>query len=357
MCPLRARELSSILMDMNKLRKFDTPHDLLARAYFGDRAVMRRFLEDFLPARLSAALDYDSLEDSKETFLTPGLKKSMGDLVFRCRSRNGDEGSIYVLFEHKSHPDHFCAVQVLRYMALIWEDALKAPGKKVLPFIIPIVFYHGKEHWNGKPLRQLFPEETPFAAYIPDFTLLLYDLSKVPEDTLKAGLTNNAMLLLLKALHDELPARKIAEAFQLLASAAGGRDVAETIRLFFTYLEQARPDITPDDIEQEMAALPQGDTTMQTFMERFSELAFERGMMVGEAKGWAEGEATATRRLIVTLLGHRFDVVPVALAARLKNITDMDALATLATAILKVESLEAFEALVDKALEGDNAKN
>lgn len=61
---------------------------------------MRRFLEGFLPARLSAVLDYDSLEDSKETFLTPGLKKSMGDLVFRCRTRDGDQGTIYVVFEH-----------------------------------------------------------------------------------------------------------------------------------------------------------------------------------------------------------------------------------------------------------------
>ena len=350
---------------MNKLRKFDTPHDLLARAYFGDRAVMRRFLEGFLPTELSAALDYDSLEDSKETFLTPGLKKSMGDLVFRCRSRDGDEGSIYILFEHKSHPDHFCAVQVLRYMALIWEDSLKTPGRKKLPFIIPIVFYHGKEKWTGKPLRQLFPQETPFAPYIPDFALLLYDLSKVPEETLQAGLTNNAMLLLLKALHDELPARKIAEAFQLLASAASGRDVAETIRLFFTYLEQARPDITPEDIEQEMAALPQGDMTMQTFTEYFTAKAFEQGMLAGkaegiaegEARGEAKGEATATRRLIVTLLGRRFDVPPVALAIRLKNIKDIDVLNALAATILQVESLEAFEALVDKALEGDNAKN
>ena len=354
---------------MNKLRKFDTPHDLLARAYFGDRAVMRRFLEGFLPTELSAALDYDSLEDSKETFLTPGLKKSMGDLVFRCRSRAGDEGSIYILFEHKSHPDHFCAVQVLRYMALIWEDSLKTPGRKKLPFIIPIVFYHGKEKWTGKPLRQLFPQETPFAPYIPDFALLLYDLSKVPEETLQAGLTNNAMLLLLKALHDELPARKIAEAFQLLASAASGRDVAETIRLFFTYLEQARPDITPEDIEQEMAALPQGDMTMQTFTEYFTAKAFEQGMLAGnaegkaegiaegEARGEAKGEATATRRLIVTLLGRRFDAPPVALAIRLKNIKDIDALNALAATILQVESLEAFEALVDKALEGSQANN
>lgn len=353
---------------MDKLRAFDTPHDLLARAYFGDRRVMRRFLEGFLPPHVSAALDYDSLQDSKETFLTPGLKKSMGDLVFRCRSRAGDEGTIYVLFEHKSHPEQYCAVQVLRYMALIWEDALKTPGKKRLPFILPLVFYHGKERWTGKPLGQLFPQDTPFAPYIPDFSLLLYDLSQVPEDTLKAGLTNNAMLLLLKALHDDLPARKLVEAFRLLASAAGGRDVAETIRLFFTYLEQARPDITPEDIAQEMAALPSGDTTMQTFMERFSEMAFERGMLVGKAEGRAEGEAegeargeargeiAATRRLIAMQVGRRFDVAPVSLTTRLKKLTDMEALTTLAGALLEVPSLEAFEALVDKALEGHGAQ-
>ncbi len=50
-------------------------------------------------------------------------------------------------------------------------------------------------------------------------------------------------------------------------------------------------------------------------------------------------------------------MAPVTLAARLKKITDIDALGMLAAAILKVESLEAFEALVDKALEGDIAKN
>lgn len=286
------------------------------------------------------------------------------------RRKHGSEGGAvhprtgFTLLPYKSHPEHFCAVQVLRYMALIWEDALKAPGKKKLPFIIPIVFYHGKERWTGKPLRQLFPEDTPFAPYIPDFALLLYDLSKVPEETLQAGLTDNAMLLLLKALHDALPARKLAQAFHLLASAASGRDVAETIRLFFTYLEQARPDITPEDIQQEMAALPQGDTTMQTFMERFSAMAFEQGMLVGEAKGKtkgkaegkAEGEVAATRRLIITLLSQRFDATPVRVAAKLKRITDRDTLDMLAASILKTESLEAFEALIE-ATSGEERKN
>lgn len=357
------------MYSMNEFASCGRPHDRLARNYFGNETAMRRFLEDFLPPEMSAALDYASLESRKESYISENLRESITDLVFECRLRNGDPGSVYLLFEAKHNPEHLCALQVLRYMLALWEEAVaKNSGLRKLPFVLPIVFYHGKRAWNGRQMRELFTEDTPFSTCIPDFSMRIFNLADVPEEDLKGDFVRNAMLLLLKAVNDALPARKIAEAFRLLESALDD-DIMRTLRLFINYLEQSRPDITPDALLKEMERLPQGETTMQTFMERFSELAYQRGMLIGETQGLAEGKAQglaagkaqglaegkaqgemkALRETLIDLLADRFGAPPVDLVEHLERMESSLALRSLIRAIPTTESLEVFQALLGNA--------
>lgn len=337
------------------------PHDRLFRSYYKYPAAAASLLRQALPPDIAAHIDYSTLRNEEDTFITPSLREYIADLVFSCRLTGGDRASIYVLVEHKSAPDTACAVQVLRYISLLWEDHLAKYGaREPLPIVVPVLFYHGKTGWNVKQLDQLFPSDAPLREFIPIFRMLVYSLKKAPEEQLLKQPADNAMLLLLKALTDTYMQRKLAQYLQVLLRKEFAEQSEEIIRQFLAYLEQVQPEITPDALVREMETLPEGEETMQTFMERLSELAYEKALIKGKAegiaegieKGIAEGEVKAARNMLRTLLNTRFEVVPMALSARLENIHDVAALNGLAAAVLKTDSLEAFEALVDKALNG-----
>jgi hypothetical protein len=52
------------------------------------------------------------------------------------------------LFEHKSFPYRFTALQLLKYMVGVWELHLKQFPGQILPTIIPLVIYHGIGPWR-----------------------------------------------------------------------------------------------------------------------------------------------------------------------------------------------------------------
>ena len=56
--------------------------------------------------------------------------------------------------------------------------------------------------WEGKG--------TPFSVCIPDFSMLVCNLAKLPEEKLRTNLADNAMLLLLQALLLRHPVEQIA---------------------------------------------------------------------------------------------------------------------------------------------------
>jgi hypothetical protein len=62
----------------------------------------------------------------------------------------------YVLVEHKSYPDRWTMLLLLRYMVRIWDKEIAQNKElKTLPSIVPVVFYHGTRRWK-LPLN-MFP--------------------------------------------------------------------------------------------------------------------------------------------------------------------------------------------------------
>ena len=70
------------------------------------------------------------------------LKEFYCDLLYKLELA-GDDGFIYILFEHKSYRDKLTPLQLLEYMLKIWRLFLKQNTTERLPIIIPLVLYHG----------------------------------------------------------------------------------------------------------------------------------------------------------------------------------------------------------------------
>ncbi|HOU93774.1 MAG TPA: Rpn family recombination-promoting nuclease/putative transposase, partial [Polyangiaceae bacterium] len=96
------------------------PHDKLFREAMSNGKDAAAMLRAVLPAALVAELDLDELRLEPGTFVDEELRRSQSDVLLRTRHR-GREASVYVLFEHKSGPDRWTVLQVLRYMVRIWE--------------------------------------------------------------------------------------------------------------------------------------------------------------------------------------------------------------------------------------------
>ena len=333
------------------------PHDALFKEFFGRPALAADFLENNLPGDVAAVLDFSSIQPVPESFIGPGLERYFADLVFECLLKDGKEASVYLLLEHKSSPEAGCAIQLLRYMVQLWERHLKAnegppprPRPLPLPVVIPLVLYHGKDAWRGKPLRGLFAEDPTLAAFIPDYRMLVYDLSHIPEEAIQGHLESKAVLLLWKALLSEAPLPKVAQLVHLLWSARHSANVIKTIELFLRYLLAVEKHIKVEEIEKELLKLPEGELIMRDIVIEFAPEAYKKGMLDGVEQGKAEGIETGVRDTLLALAKARFGALPAELADTVAGVHDLERLNRLSICVVTTESLAAFQADVERIL-------
>lgn len=114
------------------------PHDAFSRESFGRREIAQDFLRQQLPEELLTALNLEALEIAKDSYISPDLHAAFSDLVYRVRTRAEEDLFVYILFEHKSSPDHWVGLQLLRYIALQGEAYRKQfPGARQIPPVYP----------------------------------------------------------------------------------------------------------------------------------------------------------------------------------------------------------------------------
>ncbi|MBK5931278.1 Rpn family recombination-promoting nuclease/putative transposase [Halochromatium salexigens] len=71
--------------------EINNPHDVYFRESFTRREIAQDFLRQHLPAELLEVVDLDSLEISKDSYVSKELRASYSDLVYRLRWRMPDE--------------------------------------------------------------------------------------------------------------------------------------------------------------------------------------------------------------------------------------------------------------------------
>ncbi|WP_200250058.1 Rpn family recombination-promoting nuclease/putative transposase [Lamprobacter modestohalophilus] len=124
----------------------NNPHDVYFRERFTRREIAQDFLRQQRLAELLEVVDLDSLEISKDSDVSKELRASYSDLVYRLKWRVPDQADpavpeqanpgaavdledaaatlalhVYILFEHKSRPDDWVLLQLLRYIVLQGE--------------------------------------------------------------------------------------------------------------------------------------------------------------------------------------------------------------------------------------------
>jgi predicted transposase/invertase (TIGR01784 family) len=210
---------------------------------------------------------------------------------------------MYLLFEHQSTADRTMPFRLLRYMTRIWERFAKdAPGER-LPVIIPLVLYHGERAWMGTTqFRDLLhvPEQLAgtVAPFVPDFTYVLDDLSKLDDQALRqralTDLARVALIVLQRCRDSHDPGAVLRPWAQTLIAVLAAPHGREALQLVARYTAEVS-DATPELVYRFFVELgPQAEEIFMTTADRLR----EQGMAQGIAQGRAQGIAATLTRLL-----------------------------------------------------------
>ncbi|MFT5993333.1 MAG: hypothetical protein ACI82G_002336, partial [Bradymonadia bacterium] len=170
-----------------------TPHNDLFLQTFSNPSRAAAHLRTLVPSEVAHLAVWGEMRLAPSEFASIGQGSRRSDLLFEvplatppeCASTAEAASSmlLYVLFEHQSTVDRDMAVRMLIYMALTWDTWLRerAGSNEPLPFIYPLVLYHGSDRWTAKTqFADLFRGPPALVdalrPYIPSFEYQIEDL-------------------------------------------------------------------------------------------------------------------------------------------------------------------------------------
>ena len=127
------------------------------------------------------------------------FRRNYTDLLYRFDKKEGrGQLYLYLLYDHKSVPDKWVSIQLLRYIMLIYRKELeKKQPPTILPEVFPVVFYHGTEEWTHS-LQCADSIDALHRAHVPHFEPLLFDLNRIDDKRLLGSVQTVVGLLSLK---------------------------------------------------------------------------------------------------------------------------------------------------------------
>ncbi len=351
-----------------KLAPYDL-HGSVFRAFFSRKYYACEFLEHNLPPEVVNDVDFYSLLHREESYISPSLQGFFADVIYDGNLRDGTGLAIYMLLDYQIGPASACYLQLLRFMVQHWDryHADREPFAR-MPAVVPVVMRLGNALWRDKSLREMFAKDTLFARYTPDFEFPVYTATYISDEVSKGSLVGNALLLLWKALQSEHPLQRAAKLFHQLWMEKEPNGPIPAIRLLLPYFLAVHKQSTCAELRAEMSRLPQGEAFMKDLAQEFSSEAYYKGLADGMARGMEsglsrgieqgmtqgleQGTEKSIREILFFLAKARYGPLPVELKAKINAIQDRTTIDRLITEILSIESLAAYQALVEKACQG-----
>ena len=263
------------------------PHDAFFRESFGRQEIARDFLQHHLPDDLLTDIDLDSLEIGKDTYVSSDLRESYSDLVYRVRSDQNADLFIYILFEHKSSPEHWVGLQLLRYISLQGEAYRKAhPKARRIPPVYPLVIYHGKRPWRAPQDFQSLVEPllTALVPMVPQFRYALHDLSARGDAEIKGEVLTRLVQMALRWIFSDEPLTHLSRLIQLIEQIQNRETALQVLESLLRYYVQGTQRVEEEDVRRLLQQTSNGEPIMQTFIERYIQQGIEQGEQRGEAK-------------------------------------------------------------------------
>ncbi len=271
------------------------------------------------------------MELEEDSWVDPELREYFADVVYRVKWLDSQGGSgevyLYLLFEHKSHSDRTTAHQILRYMMLKWNAHLKTESPQLpLPYIIPLVFYHGEANWTAsRTFQGLFGDKIPaeLQPYVPHFSYELLDLSPHSTRQIVGG---PRVAVTFSVMHSVFTADLKARVPDILKALANGMpgDI-ELLKLILLYLMTVSS-LSQSDLSAAVNSAYQGNArdVMPTLAETLLQQGEERGIQKGIEEGRQQGVHTGSLAIVLRAVQRKFGSLDPAILASLEQLSTTD---------------------------------
>ncbi|MDN5843794.1 MAG: Rpn family recombination-promoting nuclease/putative transposase [Alcaligenaceae bacterium] len=293
------------------------PHDSGYKLLFSHPRMVADLLTGFIQPAWQPLVDLGTLEPYKASFVTDGLHQRHDDSIWRVRMRtDGAWLYLYLLIEFQSRDEHFMAIRIWSYRALLSQDILRAQqlvsGDK-LPPILPIVLYNGSAPWTG-PLDVsdlIQPVHPALAPYTPRLRYFLLQERSVPRDYSVQNPDNLVGHLI--AIGQCGSVNEIRACIERLREHTRGPEDEQIQRIFAIWLSRLLRARFRNAAVPEYQNLQEVHTMLAETIDKWVQDAENRG----EAKGEVKGEAALLQRQLV----RKFGTIPAAAQQKIQAAT------------------------------------
>ena len=197
--------------ESNKIIKNSKVADSGGKMIFENDTLCSQLLRDYSGIEVLKDVKPEDIEDVTERFIPMFTEEREADVVKKVHLSGED---IFItLIEHKSSIDYNVNMQILRYMAYIWEDfenqmEAKHPGIShtkgfKYPPILPIVYYEDSPSWTADDsFKQRIALGNVFGEYIPDFRYLLISLNSFEKEELLEKRDGLSLVMLINRIRN-----------------------------------------------------------------------------------------------------------------------------------------------------------
>ncbi|MEA5258311.1 Rpn family recombination-promoting nuclease/putative transposase [Arcicella aquatica] len=161
------------------MSQLNNPHDKFFKETFSRLEIAQSFIEETFPPEIRERINLFKLKKTNASFTDADLSEHLADIVYQTEYA-GQQALVSLLFEHKSYPEKYPHLQLLRYMNNVWLEEQKQ--NKQLSVVISTVIYHGEAVWKKLSMIAYFgnPHES-LHQFIPQFDYLLFSLNEIQD--------------------------------------------------------------------------------------------------------------------------------------------------------------------------------
>ena len=298
--------------------KINNIHDKFVRESFSDVERAQSFFEKMLPAELIKQLDFNTLKDTKESYIDKELSEYFSDLVFEVSLINTPETKtdVVMLFEHKSTPDKHVLIQVGYYMFAHYFKCVRQ--RKKMKVIIPVIYYQGQKKWTApQPLDLFAGYPDAIKQFIPNLNHVFIALHLIPESDL-LSIRNTLMATALVAQKWRFNPIKLADDLMKILSIFEDKDYDwNFLEMAFVYINNVS-ELETEDVKKIISAIP--PKIKENIMTTYSKIK-EEGRQEGRQEGILKGEHKKQIEVVLNCFDNK---LPIPLIANITQLSEDD---------------------------------
>ncbi|WP_213990227.1 Rpn family recombination-promoting nuclease/putative transposase [Sodalis sp. dw_96] len=273
-------------------------HDALFKKFLGEIAVARDFFNNHLPPSLRQQCNFNTLSLCSGSFIDPNMRHHCSDMLYSVRTRRG-KGYIYCLIEHQSSPQKMMAFRLMRYSLAAMQQHLDM-GNKVLPVVVPLLFYHGTR--KGYPYKNDWFDcfdNNALARQVYNCPFPVIDLSMMSDDEIKT----HGRVAMLELVLKHIRIRDIGTLVEDLGILINHWQPSHELRKsLFSYILQTGKTLDSQlliDKLTEQAPLFLEKEEMMTIAQQLKDEGRLEGKREGKREGKKEGKQEVARQLFM----------------------------------------------------------